>query len=53
MERGMPNQGRSDHNLHDYVYLALSLLYLLDCFGFDNTIVGAGLAICYYLRYRF
>lgn len=53
MERQMPNHGKYDHNWHDYVYLTLSFLYLLDCLGFDKTVVAAGLAVCYYLRYRF
>ena len=40
-------------NLHSYVYLVMSVLYMMECVGFEKSIVGAGLAICYYLLYRF
>lgn len=49
----MPQQYNYDQKLHSHVYLAMSLLYLLSCIGFDKAAVGAGLAICHYLLHRF
>lgn len=49
----MPKTWTYNHELHRDLYLTISLLYLLGCLGFDKTAVGAGLAICYYLLYRF
>jgi len=46
----MPN---FDRDLHSYVCLTVSLLYLLGCIGFDKTAIEAGLALSYYLLYRF
>ncbi len=49
----MPQHYNHDQKLHSHVHLAMALLYALGCIGYGETVVGAGLAICYYLLYRF
>jgi hypothetical protein len=53
MEARMPKKMSYAYSLHNAVYLTISLLYALGCIGFDELAVKAGLAICYYLLYRF
>jgi len=48
----MPKEYSYDRKLQDRTHLAMALLYVLGCLGFSETIVGLGLAICYYLLYR-
>jgi hypothetical protein len=45
----MPSKLIHDHSLHKAVYLTMSILYALECVGFDERAVEAGLAICYCL----
>jgi len=49
----MPKKMSHDRGLHNAAYLTISLLYALGCIGFDELAVKAGLAICYFLIYRF
>jgi hypothetical protein len=49
----MPKLNNCDQGLHSQIYLAMSVLYLLGCIGFDKIAVGAGLAICHYLLHRY
>jgi hypothetical protein len=53
MEVRMPKKMSHDRGLHNAAYLTISLLYALGCIGFDELAVKAGLAICYFLIYRF
>jgi hypothetical protein len=46
----MPDNTRKS-DVHSHVHLAISVLYVLGCIGFDKATVGPCLAICYYLLY--